>query len=101
PVQRTAFPSLPTRRSSDLAGRDLVGSREAFIGLRVAARRLVGSGGGGLGFGRLRLIEREHRILERGFDGRKGEGRRIRFGIGGLDRKSTRLNSSHVKISYA
>src|SRR5205085_6963934 len=30
-----------------------------------------------------------------------GERRQSRFGIGHLDRKSTRLNSSHSQISYA
>src|SRR5436309_12684405 len=31
----------------------------------------------------------------------RGARRRVLTGLGGRDRKSTRLNSSHVKISYA
>src|SRR5690606_18332074 len=76
------------------AGRDLVGGREAFIGPRVAARRLRRGRGRGLGLGRWRLIEREHRILERGFDCRKGKGRRIRPGIGGFGRHAFQLLAS-------
>src|SRR5699024_11459643 len=34
------------------------------------------------------------------FDGRRFDGRLHKIGVG-LDRKSTRLNSSHVSISYA
>src|SRR5690242_2234522 len=66
--------SFPTRRSSDLAGEDplLVGHRPALG--RGGRER---GPGGGLGVGR---IPAQRDVL---------------------DRKSTRLNSSHMSISYA
>src|SRR5690606_41514635 len=65
------LPSFPTRRSSDL--------------LACLAHQVTGVVAGDRGHG--------DRALDVG-DGGGGEER-------GLDRKSTRLNSSHVKISYA
>src|SRR5690606_41951979 len=95
-----ALPSFPTRRSSDLRQR---GQRDAEAG----ARRLV------------HLAEHHRRVLEdvrlghlhpqvvalAGALADAGEHRGAAEVAGDaadhLDRKSTRLNSSHVKISYA
>src|SRR5690606_42158880 len=70
------FSSFPTRRSSDL-----VGHRRRTQGGR---RRPQGAEAPGEGDRRAELGQR-----------------RGQEGGGGRDRKSTRLNSSHVKISYA
>src|SRR5690606_41265817 len=67
--------SFPTRRSSDLGLRDLRAE-------------------GGRSPPRTRL---HHRLSRGGVAAGPAEGGRPRLG----DRKSTRLNSSHVKISYA
>src|SRR5690606_40226182 len=54
------------------------------------------------------LLRRDHVVLELdlagggGADAELGLGlAAVEAGLGGIDRKSTRLNSSHVKISYA
>src|SRR5690606_41358094 len=81
--------SFPTRRSSDLAdhpgGGEPARKRDQILG--TGRRRPSGCGNPRRGAG--------------GVDSRRGE--RHTPGTGGarLDRKSTRLNSSHVKISYA
>src|SRR5690606_39334069 len=86
------LPSFPTRRSSDLIAerhdRERFGRREHRA---MAAPRMVG--------------------MAVGHHGARGRARRVDPQVGGLhidaalmrleDRKSTRLNSSHVKISYA
>src|SRR5690606_41516947 len=74
------LPSFPTRRSSDLSGRS---------DLRASGRRMGVRGAWPSGR-RSRSRCPSHRL-----DGRARQ-RRTR-----QDRKSTRLNSSHVKISYA
>src|SRR5690606_42161727 len=84
------LPSFPTRRSSDLA--------QAAVAQRVQVQRtrqpvLEAAGGvGGL-------------VLEVEADAGKGRHASAAPGPAGIasirDRKSTRLNSSHVKISYA
>src|SRR5690606_39886525 len=101
PVHHPSRPSFPTRRSSDLVvpafqadpaplpGR---GHRAGFHQLLV-----------GYHFGA------DEPPLEIGVDDAGGLGRlrppadrpRPHFLLAGGDRKSTRLNSSHVKISYA
>src|SRR5690606_41623232 len=86
------LPSFPTRRSSDLATIETLAGLAREIAARdgaitAAAFRDV------TGLGRKRAIQ----ILE--FFDRVGLLRRV--GDRHLDRKSTRLNSSHVKISYA
>src|SRR5690606_41332433 len=90
--------SLPPRRSSDLALPDGAGPREP--GDRRCAVRL-------------RRKRREAHLLPAHEAGPAARGRREPTGHGGAalsgvggpdvstDRKSTRLNSSHVKISYA
>src|SRR5207302_9212087 len=72
--------SFPTRRSSDLAEADL---RQDEIPSGRGSRRVGLAGHGLYGAGR---------------QTREGERRHPRHTE---DRKSTRLNSSHVKISYA
>src|SRR5690606_40074676 len=78
------LPSFPTRRSSDLTG------RAAF--LQLGLRRLVH-------FHRAHELRRQQRIADAAPDvvplAQHEPIRRPE------DRKSTRLNSSHVKISYA
>src|SRR5690606_40265337 len=84
--------------------RELSG-RNAAAAARGSARRLAGAAAGSL----LRVADRHHEP-----DGDKNDqSRRCRDGVvgevdgedrcgqGRRDRKSTRLNSSHVKISYA
>src|SRR5436309_6308601 len=76
-----ALHSFPTRRSSDLAIRDLAGPSlpghaGGAAGAPVRQRPGAGRAAGG-------ARRRERRVLSR------------------ADRKSTRLNSSHVKTSYA
>src|SRR5699024_12435391 len=94
-----ALHSFPTRRSSDLGGivRSLGLSGAGGLDLDGLLLRLLRGGGllgllPGLGLGpHLALALEEH-----GAEGRDADGH------GGLqDRKSTRLNSSHVSISYA
>src|SRR5690606_41341584 len=83
--------SFPTRRSSDLDSPELLGT-DAELAIRIDhdrdARtiRVIDNGIG---------MSREEAITNLGTIARSGT--REFFG----DRKSTRLNSSHVKISYA
>src|SRR5207249_10834403 len=86
-----ALPSFPTRRSSDLS-RHHPATVEVLLGevAREATVSLI------IGLDRR---QRAHRIVHR------SEPEQAR-GVGqpagpGVDRKSTRLNSSHVSISYA
>src|SRR5690606_39979999 len=95
------FNCIPTRRSSDLGGilavrvdHHDVALRRAFADAVQNQRRTGGLAGAGRTQQREMLAE--HRIdIKPGAD--------VAGGIDGadLDRKSTRLNSSHVKISYA
>src|SRR5690606_41258723 len=80
-----ALPSFPTRRSSDLA------EREVEQGAGDVAAEDEPAGGE-------QLVEAAaHPVL-----GQAGLGGDLRGGgAAAQDRKSTRLNSSHVKISYA
>src|SRR5690606_41836253 len=77
--------SFPTRRSSDLGG---VGEREAHPQSADQDARPRARVPSSCGVGRVQR-------LQRGVDEEP-----LRAPVGG-DRKSTRLNSSHVKISYA
>src|SRR5690606_41962783 len=91
-----AAPSFPTRRSSDLSAavrlpsagagrRRRVGRHGASVAGDLQPHRVVGN--------RRRPPEHHRRLLA----GPLGRDR----GRAAPDRKSTRLNSSHVKISYA
>src|SRR5690606_40954754 len=86
-------PSFPTRRSSDLVGADTAGDHQH-----------VAAGGIECAF----ALDREgvdHGVLEAARDVGTGLAGAVAVLPGqqhlGLDRKSTRLNSSHVKTSYA
>src|SRR5690606_41327561 len=94
------FPRLPTRRSSDLLGRLKTG-KEAEVWTVVHQGRAVAA---------KIYKDRAFRSFKNNADyleGRKVRNSRTRRAIekgsrfGREDRKSTRLNSSHVKISYA
>src|SRR5690606_41294779 len=99
-VLRALLPSFPTRRSSDLA---LLGT----VGPPYRLHLVTPEGQGDL------VAVHDHVPCERHgeivtqtlFRDSGGQGfsvARIQRGrVGVLDRKSTRLNSSHVKISYA
>src|SRR5690606_42149537 len=76
-VDHRSLHSFPTRRSSDLAARERDERRERH--LRGVARFV------------------EHRFAEEG----RAQRHAIEPADEPADRKSTRLNSSHVKISYA
>src|SRR5690606_42133042 len=90
------LPSFPTRRSSDLPGAGGRGDashehrrrRPAQVAREAMHREAMAQA-----LGREALVEdgELHRV----------EGRVAQAGKDGGDRKSTRLNSSHVKISYA
>src|SRR5207253_11444574 len=79
--------SFPTRRSSDLRSRDTRALHPKSPRLSRARR------GGGRSLGGRQRLDRRLRA-------NCTEARRPRESLG-LDRKSTRLNSSHVAISYA
>src|SRR5207249_11951931 len=86
------LPSFPTRRSSDLVGVVAAGVIGAGAALAEHAHRQFGQrpDGGGDGHG--------------GAGGARRKGGRYVLADArhvGIDRKSTRLNSSHVSISYA
>src|SRR5690606_41238411 len=83
--------SFPTRRSSDL---ERVAPRPDGSGLALGmARAYTGGFRSGLGHydEAIALLTSGTELLREHVNGR----------VLGLDRKSTRLNSSHVKISYA
>src|SRR5690606_41099987 len=104
----SSLPSAAEReKQRDEIGRELafglgerrLGGRELAFGvehdLEALTPRLVAYTGDAGGFARL-----FHSAFERGdaVEGARVAGKRA---LGFLDRKSTRLNSSHVKISYA
>src|SRR5690606_41993545 len=91
--------SFPTRRSSDLRS---TGGR-AGGGVAGAGAGTRGAGARSCGGGQTRRIARDVATV-----GRTPADRVVSVACGGggcvgrgADRKSTRLNSSHVKISYA
>src|SRR5690606_41567025 len=93
--QHRPLRSCPTRRSSDLFGRIRLGVEDLHHGAPALGAAEPGAGGRPVAAG-----QRPHAAV---VDGGVLEGepeadaaRRL-----GQDRKSTRLNSSHVKISYA
>src|SRR5690606_39689576 len=85
--------SFPTRRSSDLLDQPLVFGAVLLQPLELEARRAEGAG-------RCVAQSPEHRG---GLFGDIDEvlGESADDPVAARDRKSTRLNSSHVKISYA
>src|SRR5690606_41799707 len=99
-VARRDRHSSPTRRSSDLGLRSFGALMKKT--LRVDVRKLEGAGAaGGLGAALVAFCGAQ---LRSGVD-IVLEATRLADHIKGadlvIDRKSTRLNSSHVKISYA
>src|SRR5207302_7467678 len=91
--------SFPTRRSSDLHWADPA-TREL---IDYATRRLRSTNVLVLATYRTDEMHRKHALLPtiQGWR-RSGQAQLIEIGrLGSQDRKSTRLNSSHVKISYA
>src|SRR2546430_11550269 len=83
PPRSTLFPYTTLFRS--LAGGGVVGAGQPVAGVVAVVDRALVLGGGGAG-------------LEAG-EGAPVEG--VVVEVGDLDRKSTRLNSSHSQISYA
>src|SRR2546426_2738451 len=85
PPRSTLFPYTTLFRSVDLGGRATRSDRTHRPGVRQpwCQRRSVG------------------RRVGRGGSHPAGVLTRTEAGLGGLDRKSTRLNSSHLVISYA
>src|SRR5690606_42047601 len=98
---RTAPPSFPTRRSSDLRA-----VPEHFV---VALQLPLGVPGAFAARAALRVVHRfadqpsllVEKLVRAGGALRPTRVHREMGDPGALDRKSTRLNSSHVKISYA
>src|SRR5690606_41999527 len=91
--------SSPTRRSSDLRGRHEQ-ALAAGLPLVRAGAGVIGQAAAGqvLAIARIRHLRIEAPTLLAGF-GIQGDDEIVRRTK--VDRKSTRLNSSHVKISYA
>src|SRR5690606_41274606 len=91
--------SFPTRRSSDLAK----GNANALVTLQENMRKEIDAVNAKwdakeLEDGRKIMEERQKRLAEQG---KKNVEQIKKDAIAETDRKSTRLNSSHVKISYA
>src|SRR5690606_40204786 len=89
-----ALHSFPTRRSSDLGQPDIGvvlfhGSNQVHQVFRLARVWVV------VGEVAIDVAKQRNNGTAQGFDQLR------RNDAGGADRKSTRLNSSHVKISYA
>src|SRR5204862_7002319 len=91
------LPSFPTRRSSDLVVGEVVVERHRDAvdeGLELREVRRLPHAEPGRG-------RRELEVSVRGRVAERGAARRVAVEDGPVDRKSTRLNSSHVEISYA
>src|SRR5690606_41751454 len=90
------FPSFPTRRSSDLADIFALGDAIHVLGLEIAFKRSH------FLFSAACTLEVFNGVIVNWEKAHGGAVFRRHIGNGGaIDRKSTRLNSSHVKISYA
>src|SRR5690606_39338084 len=87
--------SFPTRRASDLMDELRPHEAEALAG------RLLAFAEKGVPFARMAVLARNRRQLAAAQATLGANGVPTVFSRRGLDRKSTRLNSSHVKISYA
>src|SRR5205807_10176379 len=92
--------SFPTRRSSDLQDPRRVGDRLAPPELDVARRKEEGVSAQLIGADLKGDARAGARLGEDHGQGLAGE-RRLPISPGLQDRKSTRLNSSHLVISYA
>src|SRR5690606_40247685 len=90
--------SFPTRRSSDLnsAGKPILGQIEKYDLTNVLVAVVRYFGGTKLGVGG--LIDAYRTAAQLAIDNATIVEKQL---LAHLDRKSTRLNSSHVKISYA
>src|SRR5690606_41552255 len=91
-------PSAPTRRSSDLGG-DRLGEVDHQGDAAVGQALLAGGAGVDLPVAVLAIADRPHLRVRQPL-GDQVIAHRIGAALA-QDRKSTRLNSSHVKISYA
>src|SRR5205807_5890296 len=90
-----ALPSFPTRRSSDLGPVTL--GREVFVGER-SVLDIHTSMGNGAQLGHASALHSGQTVPQ----GERWHGSPAqRTDVNYLDRKSTRLNSSHLVISYA
>src|SRR5690606_42159467 len=94
-ARRPLAPS-PTRRSSDLVG--LVGHLDAGSVVAALTKRLVH---GQHAFQQLGALVGVERLVLAGCPGEIPAMEEHVACVDRVDRKSTRLNSSHVKISYA
>src|SRR5690606_42158912 len=94
-------PSSPTRRSSDLTNA-LADALEALLNFleRAQPRTALGQLAAEPIHLGLAVLDRDAKLLELTLE-LLAPGRRVLFARAETDRKSTRLNSSHVKISYA
>src|SRR5690606_41677452 len=91
PADRRVLPSFPTRRSSDLASNHACFDGAGMLGDHAQVQAAV-------------IHQQAHARLQRLDDlrVRQVDPRAVtRCRVEIQDRKSTRLNSSHVKISYA
>src|SRR5690606_42157404 len=101
PPPHTALHSFPTRRSSDLDDIGHAAFEDAIEPLRPAGEHAADHFVGHFGRGDVEHSLDEPRLdqpLHRPPAGARGMEHQA---VAALDRKSTRLNSSHVKISYA
>src|SRR5690606_41176293 len=94
-------PPSPTRRSSDLASGPPIAeaARQSVFPETIDLLAIVTIVGGTVG-GYITFAG-AHRLLDAGVHGPDALGKVTRSAYWAIDRKSTRLNSSHVKISYA
>src|SRR5690606_39620469 len=91
---------FPTRRSSDLSKEGVVKDLQAMKSVGINRAFIGNIGLEGIPFGDVKIFSEEwwdilHTALKTASE------LDIDIGIFNRDRKSTRLNSSHVKISYA
>src|SRR5207253_7143784 len=95
----SSLPSFPTRRSSDLEAARLLRQRATALEARIAAHDQVIASLSKRGLPRLATIEVEFgQAMQRAELAWVGQ---LMDDMRSGDRKSTRLNSSHVAISYA
>src|SRR5690606_41444480 len=99
PVLLLLLPSFPPRRSSDLASGDPVTYTPNLAMTYWSFRLMIGMAAGSVLLALMALwLTRKGRVTDNVWFARVGL---VAIPMPFLDRKSTRLNSSHVKISYA